>query len=171
MNHLHINSLELVLLRKIMPILCIIVPWEFYFYNISYSSGWGIKFSLLYVNFDITYGTIFVNVVQQLSMLSYGGLTPSLLAPSFRTISWFLGALICMVVLINEIFKENLSETFSVHTSGYLLLLCSAFNILGSFVVWSSSFKAIPVGFAFSLFAAYVFLSAKWNMSLTTDDC
>lgn len=166
MNHFHINPSERVLLRKIMPLVCILVPWEFYFYNVSYSTGWGIKFSLFYVNFDMIYGTLFVNVVKQLSMLSYGGL-----APSFRTISWFLGALICVVVLINESFKEDLSAAFSVRTSGYLFLLCSAFNILGSFVVWSSSFKAIPVGFAFSLFTAYIFLTGKLDMPLSTDDC
>lgn len=156
MNHLRINPSELVLLRKIMPLLCIIVPWEFYFY----STGWGIKFSLFYVNFDMTYGTFFVNVVKQLSMLSYGGI-----APSFRTVSWFLGALICVVVLINEFFREDLSQAFSVRTSGYLLILCSAFNILGSLVVWSSSFRAVPVVFVFSLFTAYIFLTANWDLS------
>lgn len=147
MNPLAINPSELVLLRKIMPIICIIVPWEFYFY----STGWGIKFSFFYANFDMTYGTLLVNVVEQLSMLSYGGL-----APSFRTISWFFGALICVIVSVNEFFRADLFKTLSIRTSGYLLLLCSAFNILGSFAVWSGSFKAIPVAFLFLLFAAYI---------------
>ncbi|WP_394697812.1 hypothetical protein [uncultured Methanomethylovorans sp.] len=149
-----------------MPLICIIVPWEFYFYNSLYSTGWGIKFSLFYVNFDMVYGTLFVDVAKQLSLLSYGGL-----APSFRTISWFLGALICVVVLINENFKENLSETFSVRTSGYLLILCSAFNILGSFVVWSSSFKAMPIGFIFLLFTAYFFLKSNLDINMCAKDC
>jgi len=149
MKHLAINPSELVLLRKIMPIICIIVPWEFYFY----STGWGIKFSFFYANFDMAYGTLLVNVVEQLSMLSYGGF-----APSFRTISWFFGALICAVVSINELFREDLLKTLSVRTSGYLLLLCSAFNILGSFAVWSSSFRAIPVAFLFLLFTVYIYI-------------
>ena len=148
MRYLPIKSYDLVLLRKIMPIICIIVPWEFYFYN----TGWGIKFSFFYANFDIIYGTLFVNVVKQLSMLSYGGL-----APSFRTISWFLGALICVVVSINEFFREDLLKTLSLRTSGYLFILCSIFNLLGSFVVWSNSFRTIPVVFLFFLFAAYIY--------------
>lgn len=166
MTRLHIKASDIFLLRKIMPLICIIVPWEFYFYNSLYSTGWGIKFSLFYVNFDMVYGTLFVDVVKQLSMLSYGGL-----APSFRTISWFLGALICVVVLVNENFKENLSETFSVRTSGYLLILCSAFNILGSLVVWGSSFKTMPIGFIFLLFTAYIFLTSNWDVNMYSKDC
>lgn len=166
MTRLHIKASDIFLLRKIMPLICIIVPWEFYFYNSLYSTGWGIKFSLFYVNFDMVYGTLLVDVVKQLSMLSYGGL-----APSFRTISWFLGALICVVVLINENFKENLSETLSVRTSGYLLILCSAFNILGSLVVWGSSFKAMPIGFIFLLFTAYIFLTSNWDVNMCAKDC
>ena len=166
MTRLHIKASDIFLLRKIMPLICIIVPWEFYFYNSLYSTGWGIKFSLFYVNFDMVYGILFVDVVKQLSMLSYGGL-----APSFRTISWFLGALICVVVLVNENFKENLSEAFSVRTSGYLLILCSAFNILGSLVVWGSSFKAMPIGFIFLLFTAYIFLTSNWDVNMCAKDC
>lgn len=166
MKHLHLNASDLVIFRKIMPLICIIVPWELYFYSVSYSRGWGIKFSLFYANFDAIYGHLFVNVVQQLSMLSYGGL-----APSFRTISWFVAALICVVVLITEFFREDLSSTFSVRTSGYLLLLCSGVNILGSLVVLSSSFKAIPIGFVFSLFTSYIFLTVNWNIPLITEDC
>ena len=166
MTRLHIKDSDIFLLRKIMPFICMIVPWEFYFYNGLYSTGWGIKFSLFYINFDMVYGNLVVNVVKQLSMLSYGGI-----APSFRTISWFLGALICLIVLINENFKENLSQTFSVHTSGYLLILCSLFNVLGSIVVWSSSFKAMPIGFVFLLFTAYIYLTSNWDLSGCAKDC
>lgn len=166
MARLHIKSSDIFLLRKIMAFICMIVPWEFYFYNGLYNTGWAIKFSLFYINFDMVYGALVVNVVKQLSMLSYGWIPPS-----FRTISWFLGALICLVVLINKNFKENLSQTFSAHSSGYLLILCSVFNILGSIVVWSSFFKAMPIGFVFLLFAAYIYLTSNCNVDRCVKDC
>lgn len=40
MKKLLLKPSELVFLRNIMPIVCVIVPWEFYFY----ATGWGYNF-------------------------------------------------------------------------------------------------------------------------------
>lgn len=68
-----------------------------------------------------------------------------------------------MIVLVNELLGDNLSEMLSVHTSNILLLLLSVVLSFVSFVMRSNSFKAVPVGPLFSLFTAYIFLTAGWD--------
>ncbi|MEZ5335697.1 MAG: hypothetical protein R2741_10870 [Methanolobus sp.] len=85
-----------------MPIICLVIPWEIYFYS-SYSSGWGIKFSVFYANFDEMYGTIFVDLLKQMSLLSTGGFLPSV-----RTLTWIFASILCISLAIYELSKEML---------------------------------------------------------------
>lgn len=153
MQNIKISPSDILLLRKILPIICLIVPWEFYFYTSDYSTGWGIKFSVLYTNFDAQYGTLFVDLMKQATLLSYGGFLPSI-----RTIAWFMAALLCIVIVLYEVFRENIEIHLNIRTIGVLLLACAVLTLLSSVAVWNSSFWTIPIAPAFFAFSGYLLL-------------
>ena len=128
------------------------MPWEIY----QYSSGWGIKFSLFYLNFDMTYGTLAVNVLKQLTMLSYGGF-----APSVRTISWALAATLCVGIFVYELAREQIEYKVSVGIPGAGLLVCGVLLTVSSFVVWSDAFRAVPIGFGFFALCGYLLIGIE----------
>ena len=136
-------------LRKLLPFVCLIVPWEIY----QYSTGWGIKFSLFYLNFDMTYGTLAVNVLKQLTMLSYGGF-----APSIRTVFWALAAVLCVGIFVYEMLREQLEYELSIKMLGAGLIICGILLAVSSFIVWSDAFRAIPVGFGFFAVGGYLLM-------------
>ncbi|MDW7731584.1 MAG: hypothetical protein SCH66_04025 [Methanolobus sp.] len=142
-------------MRKILPLICLIVPWEFYFYTSDYSTGWGIKFSVLYTNFDAQYGMLFVDLMEQTTLLSYGGFLPSI-----RTITWLMAALLCIVVMFYELFRENIEIHLNIRTIGILLLACAVLTMVSSVAVWNSSFRTIPVAPVFFTFSGYLLLHA-----------
>ena len=149
MKELPITQNDIPVLRKLLPLVCLIVPWEIY----QYGTGWGIKFSLFYLNFDMTYGTLAVSVLKQLTMLSYGGF-----APSIRTVFWALAAALCVGIFVYELAREQLEYEVSINTLGAGLLVCGILLAVSSFVVWSDAFRAIPVGFGFFAVGGYLLM-------------
>lgn len=159
MVHIKIQPQEIPLMRKLLPVICLAVPWELYFYTSSYSSGWGIKLSVLYANFDRQYGTLFVNVIQQLSMLSYGGFLPSL-----RTVAWFLASMLCIMLVFYELSRDQLEFRIRTGTTGVLLIVCAVLTMVSSLAVWNGSFRTVPIAPAFFGLAGYFLLHAEqWS--------
>ncbi|TGC08963.1 hypothetical protein [Methanolobus halotolerans] len=156
MQNIKISPEDIFLLRKILPLICLITPWEFYFYTSDYSSGWGIKFSVLYANFDVQYGTIFVDLLKQLTLLSYGGFLPSL-----RTITWSMAALLCIAVVFYELFRQNIEMELSIRTIAILLIACAVMTLISSTAVWNSSFSTIPIAPIFFAFSGCLLLYAS----------
>ncbi|WP_406655903.1 hypothetical protein V7O62_08655 [Methanolobus sp. ZRKC2] len=156
MNNIKISPKDIPLLRKILPLVCLTIPWEFYYYTGDYSKGWGIKFSVLYANFDSQYGTLFVDIVKQMTLLSYGGFLPSL-----RTITWFIAALMCIAIVLYELFRENMEIKLSIRTTGIILLVCAFLTLISSAAVWNSSFKSIPVAPIFFALSSYLLLQTS----------
>ena len=149
MKELNITKNDIPALRKLLPLVCLIVPWEIY----QYGTGWGIKFSLFYLNFDMTYGTLAVNVLKQLTMLSYGGF-----APSIRTVFWALAAVLCVGIFVYEMLREQLEYELSIKMLGAGLIICGILLAVSSFIVWSDAFRAIPVGFGFFAVGGYLLM-------------
>ncbi|MBN2487641.1 MAG: hypothetical protein JXA98_01285 [Methanosarcinaceae archaeon] len=156
MTILPIKSKEVPLLRRLLPLICITVPWEIYQYNIGWTAGWGIKFSLFYLNFDMTYGTIVVSVLKQLTMLSSGGV-----AASIRTISWAAASLLCVVIVAYELLRDKVEYDVSTRMTGMGLLVCGTLLAVSSFAVWNEAFKAIPVGFGFFAVCGYLLIKME----------
>lgn len=156
MQNIKISPDDIPVLRKMLPLLCLLVPWEFYFYTGDYSNGWGIKFSVLYANFDAQYGTIFVDLMKQMTLLSYGGLLPSI-----RTITWFLAALLCIVIVFYQLFRENIEIKIDIRTTGIILLTCALMTLVSSIAVWNSNFKTIPLAPIFFALSGYLLLYAS----------
>lgn len=152
MTNLPIKPKEVSLLRRLFPLICITVPWEIY----QYSTGWGIKFSLFYLNFDMTYGTIAVSVLKQLTMLVYGGF-----APSIRTISWAAAAVLCVIIVAYEFLREQVEYDVSTRMIGVGLLVCGTLLAVSSFAVWNEAFKAIPVGLGFFAVCGYLLMKME----------
>lgn len=152
MKELPITKNDIPILRKLLPLVCLIVPWEIY----QYSTGWGIKFSLFYLNFDMTYGTLAVNVLKQLTMLSYGGF-----APSVRTIFWALAAALCVGIFVYELAREQIEYEVSIKMLGAGLLVCGTLLAVSSFIVWSDAFKAVPIGFGFFAVCGYLLMQIE----------
>ena len=152
MKELSITKTDIPVLRKLLPFVCLIVPWEIY----QYSTGWGIKFSLFYLNFDMIYGTLAVSVLKQLTMLSYGGF-----APSIRTIFWALAAALCVGIFVYELAREQVEYKVSVMMLGAGLLVCGALLAVSSFVVWSDAFRAVPIGFGFFAVCGYLLMGIE----------
>ncbi|WP_406660417.1 hypothetical protein V7O66_11280 [Methanolobus sp. ZRKC3] len=156
MKEINIQPHEMSLLRKILPIICLLVPWEVYYYTGDYSSGWGIKFSLFYANFDMQYGSIFVDLIKQLGLLSYGGFLPSI-----RTITWFLAAALCLILAIYELSREDIELKLGKNTIAAIFIACSVLSLISSMAVWNSSFKTIPIAPLFFAMGGYILLYAK----------
>ena len=152
MLNFRITTEDVMLLRKIMPFICLAIPWEIYFYS-AYSSGWGIKFSLFYANFDMNYGTIFVSILKQATLLSMGGLLPSI-----RTLAWVITSLICIGLAFYELFKERIEFQIHIRTIGYILIACSILSMISSLAVWNSTFKTLPIAPLFFAVFAYILL-------------
>ncbi|WP_094227482.1 hypothetical protein [Methanolobus psychrotolerans] len=158
MQQLKIDHNDTYLLRKLLPLICLSIPWEVYFY----SSGWGIKFSVFYANFDIEYGTLFVSILRQITLLSYGGLSPSI-----RTLAWFFGAILCIALMFYEILKENIEIDYGIKTSGYLLICCGILTLISSIAVWNVDFKTLPIApFFFAVFG-YLFIQTDKGEQLS----
>jgi len=153
MDHIKISPKDIFLLRKLLPFICLVVPWEFYFYTSDYSTGWGIKFSVFYANFDAQYGTLFVDIMKQLTLLSYGGFLPSV-----RTLTWSMAALLCIIVVFYELFRENIEIKLSMQTTGILLLIGAFLTLISSVAVWNSTFKTIPIAPIFFACSGYLLL-------------
>ena len=149
MKELPITRNGIPALRKLLPLVCLIVPWEIY----QYSTGWGIKFSLFYLNFDMIYGTLAVSVLKQLTLLSNGGF-----APSIRTIFWAVAAALCVLIFVYELAREYVEYEVSIKMLGAGLLVCGTLLAVSSFVVWCDAFKAIPVGFGFFAVGGYLLM-------------
>ncbi|MBN2111055.1 MAG: hypothetical protein JW705_08240 [Methanosarcinaceae archaeon] len=161
MYNIKFSPKDIFLLRKILPLVCLSIPWEFYFYTREYSNGWGIKFSVLYTNFDSLYGTIFVNLMKQMTLLSYGGFLASV-----RTITWFVAALICILLALYELFRENTEIELSIRTSGTVLLACAFLTLVSSVAVWNYHFRTLPVAPIFFACSGYLLLYAeRWGYS------
>jgi hypothetical protein len=152
MVDLKIKPDDMKLLRKIMPIICLVIPWEIYFYS-AYSEGWGIKFSIFYANFDINYGTIFVSVINQMSLLSMGGFLPSV-----RTLGWVLASFVCLGLAAYELFKDNIEKEIDTKTAGYILISCGMLSLISSLAVWNSGFKTLPIAPLFFGVFGYILL-------------
>ena len=164
MEKIKIKPNDIPLLRKTLPLVCLLIPWEVYFYTGDYSRGWGLKFSVLYANFDMQYGTIFVNLIKQLELLSYGGLLPSI-----RTISWFMAALLCLVLAIYELSREEIEIKLGNSTLVRGLFICAALTLISSLAVWNSSFRTIPIAPFFFFAGGYLLLYAN-KIEPDTDD-
>ncbi|MCL7411379.1 MAG: hypothetical protein P1P69_02010 [Methanosarcinaceae archaeon] len=154
MKELPITQNDIPILRKLLPLVCLIVPWEIY----QYGTGWGIKFSLFYLNFDMTYGTLAVNVLKQLTMLSYGGF-----APSIRTIFWAVAAALCVGIFLYELAREHMEYEVGIKMLGAGLIVCGILLVVSSLIVWSDAFRAIPVGFGFFAVGGYLLMIIKPN--------
>jgi hypothetical protein len=141
-------------LKKIMPFICLAIPWEIYFYS-AYSEGWGIKFSVFYANFDINYGTIFVSVIKQMSMLSIGGFLPSV-----RTLAWVLASFICIGLAAYELFEDRIESEISNKSAGYIFIICGILTLISSLAVWNSGFKTLPIAPLFYGTFGYILLHA-----------
>ncbi len=166
MPKIKIRPQEIPILRKLLPVICFIVPWEFYFYTSTYSNGWGIKLSVLYANFDYQYGTLFVDVVRQLSMLSYGGLLPSI-----RTIAWFMASLLCIILVCYELSRDQLELKFGIRVTGIALIACGLLTLASSIAVWNDSFKTIPVAPVLFGLTGYILLHAEeWSLREIPED-
>ncbi len=147
---------DISILRKIMPIICILVPWEVYYYIGDYSKGWGIKFSLFYANFDSQYGNIFVDMIKQLGLLSYGGFLPSV-----RTITWFVAAILCIALLVYELSKKSLELELKNSNIAAVFIACAILTLVSSLAVWNSAFKAFPIAPFFFSLGGYLLLTAN----------
>jgi hypothetical protein len=152
MTNWRIKPDDMKLLRKIMPFICLVIPWEIYFYS-AYSQGWGIKFSVFYANFDIIYGTLFVSIFKQMTMLSMGGFLPSV-----RTLGWGLASFICIGLAAYELLKENIEKEINTKTTGCILMACAILSLASSLAVWNSSFKTLPVAPLFFGVFGYILL-------------
>ncbi len=139
------------LLRKIMPFICLTIPWEIYFY----STGWGIKFSVFYANFDITYGTLFVSIFKQMTLLSYGGFLPSI-----RSLAWIAGAILCLLLAVYELLKEEMKKDYGTRTTGIALISCGILTFVSSVAIWNSDFKTLPVAPLFFIAFGYLLIQA-----------
>ncbi|WMW26311.1 hypothetical protein RE474_06260 [Methanolobus sediminis] len=157
MRNLKIKPDDMKLLRKIMPFICLAIPWEVYFYS-AYSQGWGIKFSVFYANFDIIYGTIFVGIIKQMKLLSMGGFLPSV-----RTLGWVIASFACIGLAAYELFKDNIEIDIDTKTAGYILILCGILSLISSLAVWNSSFKTLPIAPLFFWVFGYILLQAGRN--------
>ncbi len=155
MQEIKIKHSDANLLRKIMPLICLIIPWEVYFYS-NYSSGWGIKFSAFYANFDATYGTIFVDLFQQMSLLSNGGFLPSV-----RTLGWIFGAILCVALAIYELSRKNIELVLETKTTAHILIACGILTAISSLAVWNSTFKTLPIAPFFFIAFGYLLLKAE----------
>ncbi|WP_340820097.1 hypothetical protein [Methanolobus sp. WCC4] len=155
MKSIDIEPGEINLLRKILPAICLIIPWEVYFYSAYYSSGWGIKFSVFYANFDGTYGTIFVNIFQQMALLSNGGFLASV-----RTLGWIFGAFLCITLVIYELAKDTIEMDIELRTktTAHALISCGVITAISSFAVWNSAFKTLPIAPFFFIGFGYLLL-------------
>ena len=149
MKELSMTQNDISALRKLLPLVCLIVPWEIY----QYGTGWGIKFSLFYLNFDMTYGTLAVSVLKQLTLLSNGGF-----APSIRTISWAVAAALCVGIFVYELLREHVEYKMSIKILGAGLIVCGILLVVSSFVVYCDAFRAIPVGFVFFAVGGYLLM-------------
>lgn len=154
MQNLRITRNDVAVLRKIVPLICLVIPWEIYFYS-AYSSGWGIKFSLFYANFDINYGTIFVSIIKQISLLSMGGVLPSI-----RTLAWVIASLICIGLVVYELVKDRIEKELDIRMTGYILIACSVLSLTSSLAVWNSTFKTLPIAPVFFAVFGYIMLQA-----------
>ncbi|SFM69976.1 hypothetical protein [Methanolobus profundi] len=164
MKALDIKPHELDTLKKLMPVICLSIPWEIYFYS-NYSTGWGIKFSVFYANFDDIYGTIFVDLIQQSSLLSYGGFLPSV-----RTLGWIFAAILCIALAIYELSKENIELELETRTTAHILILCGILTFISSIAVWNSSFKTLPIAPFFFLAFGYLLLVSDKNSSTVKEE-
>ncbi|MDK2938887.1 MAG: hypothetical protein PWQ51_1051 [Methanolobus sp.] len=160
MRFLRIKPDDMKLLRKIMPFICLAIPWEIYFYS-AYSEGWGIKFSVFYANFDINYGTIFVSIIKQMTLLSMGGFLPSI-----RTIGWILASLICIGLAAYELFKDRIENEINTKTAAYMLIVCGILSLISSLAVWNSSFKTLPIAPLFFGAFGYILLQDTGDEAL-----
>ena len=154
MKDIAIKTDEIGLLRKILPVICLLVPWEAYFYS-NYSSGWGIKFSVFYANFDIIYGTIFVDLFQQMSLLSNGGFLPSV-----RTLGWVFASILCIALAIYEISKDNIELEIGLETktTAHVFIACGVLTAISSLAVWNSTFRTLPIAPLFFFGSGYLLL-------------
>jgi hypothetical protein len=152
MKKMELKPGELDIMKKIMPLICLIIPWEVYFYS-NYSSGWGIKLSVFYVNFDDIYGTIFVNLFQQMSLLSNGGFLPSV-----RTLGWIFAAILCIALAIYELLRENIEIELETKTTAQIIIACGILTTLSSIAVWNNSFKTLPIAPVFFFSFGYLLL-------------
>ncbi|MDK2948821.1 MAG: hypothetical protein PWQ63_1981 [Methanolobus sp.] len=157
MRFLRIKPDDMKLLRKIMPFICLAIPWEVYFYS-AYSQGWGIKFSVFYANFDIIYGTIFVSIIKQMTLISMGGFLPSI-----RTLGWVIASFICIGLAAYELLKDNIEKEIDTKTAGYILITCGILSLISSLAVWNSSFKTLPIAPLFFGAFGYLLLQAAGN--------
>jgi hypothetical protein len=159
MQQIKISPHEVPLLRKLLPLICLVVPWELYFYTSTYSSGWGIKLSVLYANFDNQYGMLFVDVTRQLSMLSYGGLLPSV-----RTLAWFVASILCILLVCYELSRDQLELKISTRTTAIVLIGCGCLTLVSSMAVWNDSFRTIPLAPVLFGLSGYIMLRAQeWS--------
>jgi hypothetical protein len=159
MQQIKISPHEVPLLRKLLPLICLAVPWELYFYTSTYSSGWGIKLSILYANFDNQYGMLFVDVTRQLSMLSYGGLLPSV-----RTLAWFIASILCIILVCYELSRDQLELKTSTKTTAIVLIGCGCLTLASSMAVWNGSFRTIPLAPVIFGLSGYIMLHAEeWS--------
>ncbi|WMW21658.1 hypothetical protein RE476_09705 [Methanolobus mangrovi] len=162
MQEIKINHSDTTLLRKIMPLICLAIPWEVYFYS-NYSSGWGIKFSVFYANFDIIYGVIFVDLFQQMSLLSNGGFLPSV-----RTLGWVFGAILCIALTVYELSKANIEFELETKITAHMLIACGILTAISSVAVWNSTFKTLPIAPFFFIAFGYLLLKAEKEEKNTT---
>lgn len=139
MSDLKVNSIDTKLFEKYLPIIALIIPWEIYFYS-GYSHGWGIKFSLFYSNFDDIYGTLFVNIIQQMSLLSYGGVLASA-----RTVGWILSSILCIVLAVYELLRPGIRIKFHENLTADVFTICGIFMLVSSLSVWNSGFQTLPI--------------------------
>lgn len=153
MPEINMNARDYSILRKILPMICALVPWEIYYYISNFSKGWGIKFSVFYANFDSQYGTLFVDIIKQLGLLSHGGFLPSI-----RTIAWFAASMMCVALLIYELSNEELQFELKNSTIAAIFFISSALTLVSSLAVWGDSFKTIPIAPFFFAMAGYLIL-------------
>jgi ABC-type Fe3+ transport system permease subunit len=104
----------------------------------------------------MTYGTIAVRVLKQLTMLAYGGF-----APSIRTISWAAAAVLCVAIVAYELLRDKVEYDVSNRMIGLGLLVCGTLLAVSSFAVWNEAFKAVPVGFGFFAVCGHLFMKME----------
>jgi hypothetical protein len=151
MPEINMSSRDYSILRKLLPIICLFVPWEIYYYTAQFSKGWGIKFSLFYANFDTQYGTLFVDIVKQLELLSSGGFLPSV-----RTITWFIAATLCVILVVYELFGKELDFKVKESSIAAIFISCAILTSISSLSVWNDAFKTIPIAPFFFLAGGYL---------------
>ena len=143
----HVNAIGVNRLRKILPLVCLIIPWEYFSNDLLHPDIWGFKFSL----FTIVFGFYdhFQTFIQYMSNYNLQSILTDI-----RMLSWLFGTIISILLVVYELLRETLNIDFNTKTTAYAILVCGILSAISFVSRGSSSWTAFPIApFFYVVFA------------------